>query len=427
MIAQRLNELGAVEVATGVSGGRFTAEHVTRACLERITEREPQLKAWAAWDAELALKHARACDARKDKGPLAGVPLGVKDIIATADLPTQMGSPIYHGHRTRTDASSVALMRAAGAVVLGKTVTCEFAGLTPSQTRNPHNLSHTTGGSSSGSAAAVADCMIAVAFGTQTGGSVLRPASFCGVVGFKPSFGIISRDGMKFAAESRDTIGLFARNVDDIDLAASALTGRPRAPRWDGSLRIGLCRTHLWEHAGPDTVKAVEDAAQRLAACGASLREVRLPESFADLQVARTVINPYERARALAFEWNTAREQISQQLRRTLEEGWTIPHTRYVAALRLLKEIRDALAGVFEGVDVLLAPCVDGEAPEGFTWMGEPRFQEFWTALHVPAVSLPTHRGGKGLPVGIQLVAPLYEDVRLLAASLWAMEKLGKA
>jgi Asp-tRNA(Asn)/Glu-tRNA(Gln) amidotransferase A subunit family amidase len=423
----RLHELTAGGIAAGVSAGRFSAESVVRDCLARIAAREPEVKAWAALDAEFALGQARSLDTWRDKGPLAGVTVGVKDIIDTADLTTEMGSPIYRGHRPAVDAACVAQLRAAGAIVLGKTVTCEFAGLTPSETCNPHNLAHTPGGSSSGSAAAVADDMVHVALGTQTGGSVLRPASFCGVVGYKPSFGLISRQGIKFAAESRDTIGLFARNVEDVDLVASVLTDRAAVLPRQKPPRIGLCRTHLWEHAGAETRHAVEDAAERLGAAGAELSEVGLPESFCDLSLARTVINPVERARALTHEWNTNRELISDRLRRQVEDGLTIPYARYIAALRMIKERRDELSAVFDGVDVLLAPCVDGEAPEGYGWTGEPRFQEFWTALHVPTLSLPTHGGAKGLPVGIQLVAPLYADEVLLSVASWVLERLGRA
>ena len=281
MAGQRLNELSACEVARGVAAGRFTAEAVTRACLERIEERDREVKAWAFVDPALALNQARAIDREPKKGALAGVPLGIKDIFDTFDMPTDMGSPIYRGNRTAADASSVALARRAGAVILGKTITCEFAGLTPNVTRNPHNLDHSPGGSSSGSGAAVADNMCAVGYGTQTGGSVLRPASFCGVVGYKPTYNLIARGGIKFAAESRDTIGLIGRNVDDVDLVASVLIARPLSPRRDTPPRIGLCRTHLWEHAAPESKHAVEDSAVRLQAAGSASQMWRCPKASA--------------------------------------------------------------------------------------------------------------------------------------------------
>ena len=420
----RLNELSACDVARGVAAGRFTAEAVTRACLERIEERDHDVKAWTFIDAELALNQARATDRGANKGVLAGVPLGIKDIIDTFDMPTDMGSPIYRGNRTAGDASSVALARRAGAVILGKTITCEFAGLTPNVTRNPRNLDHSPGGSSSGSAAAVADTMCAVAYGTQTGGSVLRPASFCGAVGYKPTYNLIARGGIKFAAESRDTIGLIGRSVDDVDLVASVLIARPLAPKRDTPPRIGLCRTHLWEHALAESKHAIEDTARRLERGGARLCDVTLPESFAALQEARTIVNPVERARSMAHEWNTNRALISPGLTRQIEEGLSIPHSRYIASLQRMKQCRDGLPDVFGDCDVLLAPCVTGEAPKGLASTGDTRFQEFWTALHTPAITLPTHKGPNGLPIGLQLVGPLYGDETLLSVARWVSERL---
>src|SRR5712691_6674714 len=224
-----LNGLSATEVARRIAAGEITAEAVVRDCLERIEGREPVIHAWVNFDPGLALRQARELDRGPNRGPLHGVPIGVKDIIDTVDLPTEMGSPIYRGHRAACDAACVALVRAAGAVILGKTVTAEFAGMSPGPTTNPHNPAHTPGGSSSGSAAAVADHMVPVAFGTQTGGSILRPASYCGVVGYKPTFNLINRSGIKFAAESLDTIGVITRTVDDEELITAAVIGKEPA------------------------------------------------------------------------------------------------------------------------------------------------------------------------------------------------------
>jgi Asp-tRNA(Asn)/Glu-tRNA(Gln) amidotransferase A subunit family amidase len=420
MYTRPLNELPARDVVRGVKQGTFTAEAVTRACLERIAAREPAVKAWAFIEPELALRQARERDRAKTQGALHGVPIGVKDIFDTYDMPTDMGSPIYSGNRTNTDASCVALVRAAGAVILGKTITCEFAGLTPNVTRNPHDAARTAGGSSSGSAAAVADHMVHVAFGTQTGGSVLRPASFCGVVGYKPTYNIIGRGGMKFAAESRDTIGLFARSVEDVDIVASVLTGREPATWRDARPKIALCRTHLWQNAFPETKSAVEDAARRLDIT----REATLPAGFDALAEARTVINPFERARALAHEWNTNAHLISPGLTAQIEKGLSIPHARYTASLRRMKDCRDLIPALFGDADILLAPCATGEAPKGLETTGDPMFQEFWTALHVPTMTLPTHRGPNGLPIGIQLIARHYEDEQLLVAARWIFQML---
>jgi Asp-tRNA(Asn)/Glu-tRNA(Gln) amidotransferase A subunit family amidase len=419
-----LNQLSACEIVRGVTAGRFSAQAVTRACLDRIEERDSNIKAWAFIDPELALNQARAIDRNATKGVLAGVPLGIKDIFDTFDMPTDMGSPIYRNNRPFADASCVALARRAGAVILGKTVTCEFAGLTPSATRNPRNLDHSPGGSSSGSGAAVADAMCAVGYGTQTGGSVLRPASFCGVVGYKPTYNLIARGGIKFAAESRDTIGLLARSVDDVDLVASVLIARPATPRRDTPPKIGLCRTHLWEHALPESKHAVEESARRLQAAGASIRDVALPESFSALAEARTIVNPVERARSMAHEWNTNRALISPGLTRQIEEGLSIPHGRYVVSLKRMKECRDSIPAVFGDCDVLLTPCVTGEAPLGLQSTGDTRFQEFWTALHTPAITLATHKGPQGLPIGIQLVGRIYDDEMLLSIARWAAERL---
>jgi amidase len=357
------------------------------------------------------------------KGALHGLPIGVKDIFDTHDMPTDMGSPIYRNNRATTDASCVALVRAAGAVILGKTITCEFAGLTPNITQNPHDPARTPGGSSSGSAAAVADHMVHVAFGTQTGGSVLRPASFCGVVGYKPTYNIINRGGMKFAAESRDTIGLFARTIEDIDLVACVLTGRKPAMFHDALPRIALCRTHLWNKAAPETVNAIEDAAKHLDIT----HEVAFPAAFDALAEARTVINPFERARALAHEWATNAPLISPGLTAQIEKGHSIPYERYIASLKAMKECRDMIPGIFGDADILLAPCVTGEAPKGLDATGEPLFQEFWTALHTPTITIPTHSGPNGLPVGIQLIARHYEDEALLACARIVLDRLGRS
>ena len=342
------------------TAGEITCEAVTRACLDRIAARESVVHAWASFDPELALTQARALDRATTRGPLHGVPVGVKDIIDTFDQPTEMGSPIYRGHRPAADAACVALARAAGAVILGKTVTCEFAGMTPGATTNPHDPARTPGGSSSGSAAAVADWMVPVAFGTQTGGSVLRPASYCGVFGFKPTYNAFNRRGVFPAAESLDTIGLLARSIDDIELFSDVLELRPAAQpvTLTRAPRIGLCRTPLWDTAQPETAAAVEDAATRLGKAGAQVREIVLPPEFAGLRnAARETINNYERAAAMAHEWNTHRDAISERLRKRIEIGRATPHADYLAALQLGEDCRARLDDVFDGCDVLLAPA----------------------------------------------------------------------
>jgi amidase len=426
-MARALNELSASEIAACIASGETSAEKVVAACLDRITAREPVVHAFANFDAKLAVETAQALDGGPNRGPLHGVPVGIKDVIDTADLPTEMGSPIYRGYRPACDAATVALLRAAGAVILGKTVTCEFAGMTPGPTTNPHDPARTPGGSSSGSGAAVADFMLPVALGTQTGGSVLRPAAYCGVIGYKPTYNAFNRAGLKFAAESLDTIGLIARTLDDVVLVRSVLLGdKPDAIAVPASApRIGLCRTPLWDTAQPETQHAVEDAARRLAAAGATLREVTLPPDFAGLKTAaRETINNYERSKSMAAEWAHHRDAISPKLARCIRLGTEMPHAEYLAAIALGESCRARLPEVFEGLDILLAPCVQGEAPRGLETTGDPGFQAIWTILHVPTLSLPTHRGPSGLPVGIQLVGRRHDDARLLACAKWVAERV---
>jgi Asp-tRNA(Asn)/Glu-tRNA(Gln) amidotransferase A subunit family amidase len=426
----KLNQLSCTEIAHGIAAGKFTAEAVTRDCLNRIAAREPALHAWAAIDRDHALQQARALDRGPNRGALHGVPIGVKDVIDTFDFPTQMGSPIYEGYRTFGDAACVAVARAAGAVILGKTVTAEFAGMSPGPTTNPHNPAHTPGGSSSGSAAAVADHMVPVAFGTQTGGSILRPASYCGVVGYKPTFNLINRSGIKFAAETLDTIGLLARTVDDVDLVTAALVNRTPSlgKTLESPPHLGLCRTPLWDMAETETKHALEDATARLAAAGASVREITLPEEFSRLyHASRETINNYERARSMASDWAAHGDRVSKVLGDRIKLGMTTPQAEYVAALRLAEQCRALIEPRFDGLDAIVAPCTKGEAIMGLGYTGDPAFQQFWTVLYVPSMSLPTHRGPKGLPVGIQLVAPRYRDEHLFACARWILRQLGSA
>jgi Asp-tRNA(Asn)/Glu-tRNA(Gln) amidotransferase A subunit family amidase len=425
-----LNEISAAAITRRITAGETTAEAVVEACLERIASREPSVHAFANLDPALARRHARELDRAPWRGPLHGVPIGVKDVLDTADLPTEMGSPIYRGYQPSADSAVVALARAAGAIILGKTVTAEFAGMAPGPTANPHNPAHTPGGSSSGSGAAVADFMVPVSLGTQTGGSILRPASYCGIIGYKPTFGAFNRAGLKLAAESLDTIGLLARSLDDVELLTAVLLGRqPASPQLlDSAPRVGLCRTSLWDQAQPETVAAIDAAIKTLDAAGARIRDVTLPDSFAGLRVAaRESINCYERSKSLASEWHSQRELLSDRMQRCIRQGLEIRYEDYIAAVRLGETCRAQLGNVFDGLDVLLTPCTNGEAPVGLAHTGDPAFQAIWTILHVPAMSLPTHRGPMGLPVGIQLIAPRYKDEQLFACARWIWRRLGPA
>jgi Asp-tRNA(Asn)/Glu-tRNA(Gln) amidotransferase A subunit family amidase len=427
-VKRPLNELTASEIAGKIASGETTCEAVTRDCIARIAARDNVVKAFVNFDPDLALAQARALDGGSRRGPLHGVPVGLKDVIDTFDMPTEMGSPLYRGHRPRADASCVALLRRAGAVILGKTATCEFAGSAPPATTNPHNAAHTPGGSSSGSAAAVADYMVPAALGTQTGGSVLRPASFCGIFGYKPTYNTFNKQGVWPAADSIDTVGWLASSIDDIELLTAVLRMQaPQPPRKLATApRIGLCRTEIWDSAAPESKAAVEDAAARLGKAGATLCEIELRKPFAGLHaVARSTINFYERAACMAFLWDRQREALSPQMRTYIENGQKISRDDYVAGMRRVDECRTLLPKVFDGLDVLLTPCVPGEAPQGLGATGDPNMQAIWTALHTPTITLPTRRGPNNLPVGIQLVAQRYDDDRLFAVARWIWDKIG--
>ena len=427
-VRRGLNELTVTEIVAKIAAGEITCEAVTRDCIERIAAREPAVKAWVKFNPELALAQAHALDREPRRGPLYGVPIGIKDVIDTFDMPTEMGSPIYRGHRPTADAACVALLRRAGAVILGKTATCELAGMAPAATTNPHNSAHTPGGSSSGSAAAVADVMVPAALGTQTGGSVLRPSSFCGVFGYKPTYNTFNKAGLKPAAESIDTIGWIARSIEDIALLTAVLRmDEPQPLRsMSAAPRIGLCRTELWDGAQPETKSAVENAAVALSKAGAVVRDVDLPGEFAGLPaLARGTINHFERAACMAFEWDNHRAALSPQMRRYIENGLKTSRADYVAAWRCVEQCRTLLPKVFDGIDVLLTPCVPGEAPKGLASTGDPSMQAMWTALHTPTMTLPTHRGPNNLPVGIQLVAQRYGDDRLFACARWIWDRIG--
>jgi Asp-tRNA(Asn)/Glu-tRNA(Gln) amidotransferase A subunit family amidase len=424
-----LNELSAIGAARAIASGETTSEALVSACLERIAAREPAVRAWAFLDAELALGQARACDAEMKSGyplgALHGVPVAVKDVIDTWDMPTQMGSPIYDGWQPNTDAACVALVRKAGGVILGKTVTCELAGIAPRETMHPFDPARTPGGSSQGSAAAVADKMVPLAFGTQTGGSVIRPASFCGIAGFKPTYNAINRAGLKFAAESLDTVGLLARTVGDVALLFDVCLDRPPQPLVGRTEppRIGLCRNVMYDaNASAGTKAALAETAKRAMAAGAVVEEFLLGPNFAKLFGLRGAINDYERACGLAWEWAHHRGKLSPQMSKTIEQGLALPHEAYVEAVKLAEACRLELETQMKGFNALLTPAADGEAPTGLHYTGNSAFQALWTMLHVPAITLPLASGPSGLPVGVQLVGARWSDRALLATAQWFMD-----
>ncbi|HUC65552.1 MAG TPA: amidase [Stellaceae bacterium] len=417
--------LTASEAVRRLEAGTLTAETLARDCLDRIKQRSA-VKAWVWLDPELTLAQARAIDRAGRPGLLKGVPVGVKDVIDTYDMPTQHGSPIYQGNRPYADAACVALTRAAGGVSLGKTVTTEFANRFPGATVHPHNPGHTPGGSSSGSAAGVADGMMPLAFGTQTAGSVLRPASFCGIVGMKPSFGLIATAGTKPLSPSLDTIGGFARSVADAALFIAALTDRPEllpeAPA--PAPRIGIYQPAPWDKVEPATLAALEAARDKLGRAGATLAERGPFPAFDGLAAAQSTIMSYEAARNLAWERLNRGTEIMPRTAALLAEGVAVSTAAYDAARRTAAAARAQCAEFFAAFDAVLVPAAPGEAPVIAT-TGDPVFNRPWTLLHLPAITLPCHRGPSGLPVGIQLVGRPGEDARLFAIALFAEAALG--
>lgn len=415
-----LNELSACDAARAIESGSVTSEALTRACLERIEARESTVEAWAHLDPKAAIAEARARDSGPRMGPLHGVPVGFKDIIDTADMPTAYGSSIYPGHRPVADAACIALVRAAGGVMLGKTVSTEFAFVNPGKTRNPHNTAHTPGGSSSGSAAAVADSMVPLAFGTQTGGSVIRPASFCGVVGYKPTFGEFSYAGVKLLAGSLDTLGAFSRHVEDLALLRAALLGAPASVTpTDAPPTLGLCRTPWWDQADADSQTAIENAAKVFAAAGATVREIEMKGDFADLIDANQTIMTYEGCRSLAHEMERHADKLSDRLKEQMTAGAAIPHAQYKSAIAMAARCRSEFGEMSSNLDALIVPGAVGEAPKSLASTGDALFNRPWTTIGVPCLTIPGHTGSNGLPVGVQLVGT-GADENLLAVGVWA-------
>ena len=416
-------------LARSLEDGSATVEAVARSLLDRIAVDDPTLRAWAHVDRDAVLAHARRLDrvAPPSRGPLHGIPIGVKDIFDTHDMPTEYGSPIYAGHRPKLDAASVAAARRLGMLPLGKLVTTEFAAWPPGPTVNPHDVARTPGGSSSGSAAAVAAGMVPVAFATQTTGSIIRPAAFCGVVGYKPSHGALPTAGVKAISESFDTVGVIARTVADAALVVGALSDRSLDPPLALSApRLGVCPTHEWPAAAPETVALFDALPDVLARAGARTTAVALPDAFAGLAAAQSTMWTFEIARCLADEHECFRDLIREPLLGMLDDGAAMPVSEYDAAVRCLRACGARLGELFDGVDALLVPAAPGEAPEVAT-TGDPIFNRGWSALGVPAVGVPAGVGPSGLPLGVQVVAPPKQDGRALACAAWVEATLGTA
>ncbi|MEX5729590.1 Asp-tRNA(Asn)/Glu-tRNA(Gln) amidotransferase A subunit family amidase [Rhodovulum iodosum] len=416
---------GARDTARDIAQGRQTAEQAVRARLDRIADREGDLSAWVAVDAEGAIAAARALDSAPSRGPLHGVPLGVKDIFAVRGLPWRCGSPIWQDRIAGFDAGSVALARAAGAVILGKTETTEFAGYNPTRTRNPHDAARTPGGSSSGSAAAVAAGMVPLALGTQTSGSVIRPASFCGVVGYKPSFDLIETGGVAPLSRSLDTVGVFARSVPDAALAVEALTGlalQPGAATEIGTLQV--YRSPVWGAAEPPLAAAWTEFEAGL---GPLLDEQRFaPDIEAELAAAPALharIMAMEAAEALAHEYARAPDLLSDGLRAQLAEGRAASAKERAHDRRAMRRLRHLFEGHVAPDSVWLTPAATGPAPAFESGTGNPAFNRIWSLLGLPCCSVPILRADGGLPMGVQVVGAMGNDRGVLRVADWLMRR----
>ncbi|WP_165498166.1 amidase [Siculibacillus lacustris] len=425
------HELGARHAVAAIRARDLSCEELVRSCLDRIRTRDPLVKAWVHLDPDLAVARARECDKARAGGPLDGIPLGVKDVFSTFDMPTRCNSALYEGRPWGADAAAVDVLRASGAIVLGKTDTVEFAlgGRRP-LTRNPHDLDHTPGGSSAGSAAAVADRMVPLAIGTQTAGSIMRPAAFTGIFGFKPTHGLVGLEGTKVVAPSLDTVGWFARSVDDLRLVAEAF----RLPKiattapCDGvaGLRIGLCLTPHRDSADAGVRGLLTVAAERLAAAGAEIEPVELATAFDRLTDHKDTVMYAEGSVALYPDYLRHRDALAAEFRDCVENVRAITPEGLRAAHDAIARLRIAFDRLCERrFDALLTPCTPGEAPHGLEATGDPIFNGLWTALHVPCVAVPAGRGPQGLPIGLQLVGPRYSDARLLAIAEAVAEVLG--
>lgn len=422
-----LNCLSATEAAAAIAAGTLKSEALVAACLEQIHQREPDVQAWAYLDADGALEEARQRDRVTRRSRLHGIPVGVKDVIDTADMPTEYGSPIYKGHRPASDAACVALVRERGGVILGKTVSTEFATRHAGKTRNPRNLAHTPGGSSSGSAAAVADAMVPIAFGTQTSSSIIRPAAFCGTVGYKPTFNLMNRAGLKFLSESLDTLGVLARTVPDAAMIVEELSGSPPA-RFDevgaAKLRIGFCRTPYWDHADASTHAALEGALPKLSKSGAHVATVELTGEFASLADEQIRLSSFEFYRALTFERTRFPQLISKSLTARIRDGSLVTRAQYDEARAIANRCRAKLYDIYNEYDVLISPSAPGEAPRGLDSTGDPIFGLTWTLMQGPAITLPVFSGPTGLPIGLQVTGPRSADAKTLVAAEWIRRAL---
>ncbi len=423
-MAKSPNRLSASEAVRRMGEKRLKARDLVEACLDRIEQREGQVHAWEALDPEGARKRADLLDKRaKPIGPLHGVPLAVKDIISTRTMPTTCGSPIYRDHVAGVDAACVTQLVKAGALVLGKAVTTEFAGAHASKTHNPHNLRHTPAGSSSGSAAAVADFMAPVGYGTQTAGSVIRPGAFNGVVAYKGTYGWADMTGVKTYAKSLDTLGFFAREANDLALIRAAY-GHEAADPVREPPRIGLIRTPWWDLAEPYNQKNILEAVRALRAAGAKVREWQAPEDWTGLMPAQHRIMTKEATQSYAPERKRFPHLLSPVMQQGMLDGDAVTAKQYADAKKRKKVAVAQLDDAWEKFDLLLAPSAKGEAPAGLGNTGDPVFNRFWTLLGTPCIALPFNTGPFGLPLSVQLIGKHGSDDQLISWARWVESRL---
>ena len=423
-MAKSPNRLSASEAVLRMAQKRLKARDLVEACLDRIEAREGQVHAWEALDPDGARKRADMLDKRvRPVGPLHGIPLAVKDIIATRTMPTTCGSPIYRDHVVGKDADCVARLVKAGAIVLGKAVTTEFAGGHANKTHNPHNLRHTPAGSSSGSAAAVADFMTPVGYGTQTAGSVIRPGAFNGVVAYKGSYGWADMSGIKAYAPFLDTLGFFAREANDLALVRAAYGHAPAGPPTEPP-RVGLIRTPWWDMAEPYNRKNIEAAARTLRAAGARVREWQAPDNWTNLVQAQHRIMTKEATQSYARERARSSHLFSPIMHGVMAEGDAVSRKQYADARKRRRTALAQLDDAWTRFDILLAPSAKGEAPSGLGNTGDPLFNRFWTLLGTPCIALPFNAGPFGLPLSVQLVGARGTDDQLVAWARWVEQRL---